>query len=78
MDSYRDYEIFFEKELEPLEVSDKDLLDEPETIIQSEDDEEPATDSEEPTGNDEDDPLFNDAPQQQNGGYMEFDDDFWR
>lgn len=76
--SYRDYEIFFEKELEPLEVSDKDLLDEPETIIQSEDDEEPATDSEEPTGNDEDDPLFNDAPQQQNGGYMEFDDDFWR
>ena len=76
--SYRDYEIFFEKELEPLEVSDKDLLDEPETIIQSEDDEEPATDSEEPTENDEDDPLFNDAPQQQNGGYMEFDDDFWR
>jgi tetratricopeptide (TPR) repeat protein len=76
--SYRDYEIFFEKELEPLEVSDKDLLDEPETIIQSEDDEKPATDSEEPTGNDEDDPLFNDAPQQQNGGYMEFDDDFWR
>jgi tetratricopeptide (TPR) repeat protein len=73
--SYRDYEIFFEKELEPLEVSDEDLLDEPETIIQDEEDEdEPATEDEGAT----DDPLFNNAPQQQNGGYMEFDDDFWR
>ena len=75
--SYRDYEIFFEEKLEPLEVSDEDLLDEPETIIQNEEDEdeeEPATDDEESS----DDPLFNDAPLQQNNGYMEFDDDFWR
>ena len=77
--SYRDYEIFFEEKLEPLEVSDEDLLDDPGTIIQNEEDEEPATDDEESTANGEDDdPLFNDAPQQQNGGYMEFDDDFWR
>ena len=76
--SYRDYELFFEKELEPLEVSEEDLLDEPETIIQNEEDEDgeegqqPNDDSQEP-----DDPLFNNAPQQQNNGYMEFDDDFW-
>ena len=77
--SYRDYEIFFEEKLEPLEVSDEDLLDNPGTIIQNEEDEEPATDDEESTANGEDDdPLFNDAPQQQNGGYIEFDDDFWR
>ena len=77
--SYRDYEIFFEEKLEPLEVSDEDLLDDPGTIIQNEEDEESATDDEESTANGEDDdPLFNDAPQQQNGGYMEFDDDFWR
>lgn len=76
--SYRDYEIFFEEKLEPLEVSDEDLLDDPGTIIQNEEDEEPATDDEESTANGEDDdPLFNDAPQQQNG-YNEFDDDFWR
>jgi tetratricopeptide (TPR) repeat protein len=73
--SYRDYELFFEKELEPLEVSEEDLLDEPETIIQNEEDEDgqqPNDDSQEP-----DDSLFNNAPQQQNNGYMEFDDDFW-
>ena len=71
-------ELFFEKELEPLEVSEEDLLDEPETIIQNEEDEDgedgqqPNDDSQEP-----DDPFFNNAPQQQNNGYMEFDDDFW-
>ena len=74
--SYRDYEEFFEKELEPLDVSPEPLLDEPEIITQEED-VQPATDSNQPTAND-DDPLFNDLPQQQNSGYMEFDDDFWR
>ncbi len=77
--SYRDYEIFFEKELEPLEVSEEDLLDEPETIIQNEEDED-GEEGQEPNANSQepDDPLFNDAPQQQNNGYIEFDDDFWR
>jgi tetratricopeptide (TPR) repeat protein len=77
--SYKDYEVFFQKELEPIAVSKEPLLNEPETIIRNadeedEEDEEPAA-PQQPNG---DDPLFNDGPQQQNNGYMEFDDDFWR
>ena len=74
--SYRDYEIFFEEKLEPIDISTEDLLDEPDTIIQEEDYEE---DGEQPNANSQepDDPLFNDMPQQQNS-YNEFDDDFWR
>ena len=75
--SYHDYEEFFQKELEPISVPKESLLDEPETIIQPEDEDDapaPADDGQPET----DDPLFNDAPQQQNGGYIEFDDDFWR
>ena len=78
--SYRDYELFFEQELEPLEVSEEDLLDEPDTIVQEEDAEDPE-ESQQPAANSAepvDDPLFNDVPQQQNNGYIEFDDDFWR
>ena len=74
--SYRDYEIFFEKELEPLDVSDEDLLDEPETIIQNEEDEEPDANGQNPNGNSQDpnyDPLFDDAPQQQNNNYDDND-----
>ena len=76
--SYRDYELFFEQELEPLDIAPESLLDEPETIVTEEDYEE---ESQEPTANGQqpdDDPLFNDAPQQQNNNYDEFDDDFWR
>lgn len=77
--SYRDYEIFFEEKLEPLDISPEDLLDEPDTIVSEDDYEEeggdqPAGNSEEP----DDDPLFNNAPQQQSNSYDEFDDDFWR
>jgi hypothetical protein len=78
--SYRDYELFFEQELEPIEVSEEDLLDEPDTIVQEEDAEDPE-ESQQPAANSAepvDDPLFNDVPQQQNNGYIEFDDDFWR
>ena len=78
--SYRDYELFFEQELEPIEVSEEDLLDEPDTIVQEEDAEDPE-ESQQPSANSAepvDDPLFNDVPQQQNNGYIEFDDDFWR
>ena len=76
--SYRDYEEFFEKELEPLDVSPEPLLDEPEIITQEEEEDvQPATNNNQPATND-DDPLFNDLPQQQSSGYMEFDDDFWR
>jgi hypothetical protein len=76
--SYRDYEVFYQKELEPMSISKEPLLEEPETIIQEEEEEE---DSQEPNTNSPqpvDDPLFNNAPQQQNKGYVEFDDDFWR
>ena len=72
--SYADYELFFHKQLEPIQVSPIPLLEEPEKIIQQEEEkEEPENDA--PA--DDDDP-FNDAPQQQNNGYIEFDDDFWR
>ena len=76
--SYRDYEIFFEEKLEPIDISTEDLLDEPDTIVSEDDYEEEGqqsnTNSEEP----DDDPLFNNVPQQQNNNYDEFDDDFWR
>ena len=75
--SYRDYEIFFEQELEPLDVAPEQLLNEPESIVTEEDEEaesQPANNnSQEP----DDDPLFN-APAQQSNNYDEFDDDFWR
>ena len=77
--SYRDYEIFFEEKLEPLDISTEDLLDEPDTIVTEDEYEE--EDGQESNGNSQetdDDPLFNDMPQQQTGSYDEFDDDFWR
>ena len=76
--SYRDYEVFYQKELQPMSISKEPLLDEPESIVTQEEEEE---ESQTPTANGQqpvDDPLFNNAPQQQNKGYVEFDDDFWR
>ncbi len=79
--SYADYEVFFEKKLAPIEISKIPLLDEPETIVQPEEEEE-NTEEEEDGGNEQpatgDDDLFPDSPAQQPGGYIEFDDDFWR
>ena len=75
--SYRDYEVFFQKELAPITISKEPLLEEPEKITQEKEPEEEAPATEEPQQS-ADDPLFNDAPQQQNNGYVEFDDDFWR
>ena len=80
--SYRDYEVFFQKELEPITISSEPLLEEPESVTQEEEEEEeetPAEDnSQQQPATNNDDPLFNDAHQQQNNGYVEFDDDFWR
>ena len=81
--SYQDYEVFFEQQMEPVEISTQPLLDEPEDIIQQEDPEdfydEPANDNPQPANsNDQPDDLFNDGPQQQQNGLIEFDDDFWR
>jgi hypothetical protein len=70
--SYADYELFYEKRLAPIKISKQPLLEEPETIIQEQE-----TDEEEQQNPQNDDPLFNE-PQQQNSGYIEFDDDFWR
>ena len=81
--SYKDYEVFFEQQIEPVEISTQPLLDEPEDIIQQEDPEdfydEPSEDNQQPANNnDMPDDLFNDGPQQQQNGLIEFDDDFWR
>ncbi len=73
--SYADYELFFEKKLAPIQVSKAPLLEEPETIVQEKEEEPVADPEEQPQPTDD---LFNDGPQQQNGGYIEFDDDFWR
>ena len=76
--SYRDYELFFEKQIEPVEISTRPLLEE--IIIQpeeedSEDDKSqgPKTESQEPT----DDPIFNNGPVQQQNNFPDFDEDFW-
>ena len=77
--SYRDYELFFEKQMEPVEISTRPLLEEPEVIIQEEDEEDngksqgPKAESQEPT----DDPIFNDGPVQQQNNFPDFDEDFW-
>ena len=78
--SYRDYEVFFEKQIAPKNVSPLPLLDEPGSITTEpgEEEDEAAEDEEQPAENAPGDDLFQDAPQQQNNGYIEFDDDFWK
>ena len=81
--SYRDYEIFFEKQIEPVEISKRPLLEEPEVIIQEADetgeddegkkDQEPTPQNQEPT----DDPIFNNNPVKQQNDFPDFDEDFW-
>ena len=79
--SYRDYEVFFEQQIEPVEISTQPLLEEPESITQEEDPEEVDTGQEDtgdrPQANDDD--LFFDGPAPQNSNTDDiFDDDFWR
>ena len=79
--SYADYELFFEENIEPTEISQDPLLEEPESVVKGELPDEPEgpapASSDQPTNSDDDD-LFNDAPTQQNTGNDIFDDDFWR
>ena len=75
--SYRDYEVFFEEQIEPVEVSEDPLLEEPDAIIKNPD-EEDETDEKPQQQNNNDDDLFNDGPKQQNNVDDIFDDDFWR
>ena len=79
--SYRDYEIFFQQELEPLDISTDDLLDEPESIVTEEEDEDAEdANTQHPSPNTQapNTQTLDDMPQQQNSSYDEFDDDFWR
>ena len=80
--SYQDYEVFFEQQIEPVEISTQPLLEEPESITQEEDPED-AEDSKEDAEDrpqaPNDDDLFNDGPLPQNSNVDDiFDDDFWR
>ena len=82
--SYRDYEVFFQKKLEPITISKLPLLNEPESVVKQEEPEEetpPADTPQQPANNGNDpvvDDIFGDGPTPQNVGNIEFDDDFWR
>ncbi len=80
--SYRDYELFFEKQIEPVEITNRPLLEEPDVIIQDADEEgesqEPKANGQQPSNDMPDDPLFNNGPVQQQNDFPDFDDDFWR
>ena len=81
--SYRDYEVFFEEQIEPVEISKQPLLEEPESITQEEDPDDiddggQEDDGDRPQASDDDD-LFFDGPAPQNSNTDDiFDDDFWR
>jgi hypothetical protein len=78
--SYADYELFFEQQIAPQEISTDPLLNEPESIIRGEEPEEsaaPAVNSGDQPATTEEDDLFNDAPTKQNTGNDIFGEDFW-
>ena len=77
--SYRDYEVFFEEQIEPVEISEDPLLEVPDTIIKGQDEDEDTDEGPQQQQNNNDDDLFNDGPKQQNNNTDDiFDDDFWR
>ena len=73
--SYNDYDEFYERELAPLDISEDELLGDPETII-----EEPEEDDtpEQPATNGDFDDIFGPAGPGGNSGDIEFDEDFYR
>ena len=78
--SYHDYELFFEKQIEPVEISTRPLLEEPEVIIQEGDEEDNSSNGQKPKAENQepaDDPIFNDGPVQQQNNFPDFDEDFW-
>ena len=78
--SYHDYELFFEKQIEPVEISTRPLLEEPEVIIQEGDEEDNSSNGQKPKSENQepaDDPIFNDGPVQQQNNFPDFDEDFW-
>lgn len=72
--SYNDYDDFYERELAPLDISDQQLLGDPENIEQET---EPEEDTEEETNADDDD-LFGPMGPVNNNNDYEFDEDFYR
>lgn len=73
--SYNDYEDFFDAQIAPLEISNEDLLNIPETIEQAEEeDEEDSQDGDEEQYDEFGFPT-NTTPQRQNN--FDFDDDFY-
>ncbi len=64
--SYKDYDDFYERVFAPIEITNEELLDQPETIIQEEEPQEGTTEDEE-----------EDAPQQPTNNGDIFGDDFW-
>ena len=65
--SYNDYDEFYERELAPLDISNQQLLGDPETIIETPDDSDNPEDSED--ADDADDSEY---------GNFDFDEDFYR
>ena len=70
--SYDDYDIFYQEELAPVEVSKQQLLTQPDTIVEEPDEED--TPQQEQNG---DDDLFPPNEIQQNTETIDFDDDFY-
>ena len=70
--SYDDYDIFYEEELAPIEISNQQLLTQPDTIVEEADEEETPQ-----QGQNEDDDLFPPNEIQQNTETIDFDDDFY-
>ena len=67
--SYNDYDEFFERELAPLDISNQQLLGDPETIIENTEPED-SEDSDDSDDSDFSDPTGN--------GEIDFDEDFYR
>jgi len=74
--SYDDYDDFYDQEIAPAEVSDEELLNRPEAIVEQEEEDEEEESGESATTNDDDD-LFPDGPPQQQNQTIDFDDDFY-
>ena len=70
--SYDDYDIFFQQELEPVKITNEQLLNLPETIVEEEDEEDVPQQEQ-----DSDDDLFPPESTPQNMETIDFDDDFY-
>ncbi len=70
--SYDDYDIFFQQELEPVKITNEQLLNLPETIVEEEDEEDVPQQEQ-----DSDDELFPPESTPQNMETIDFDDDFY-